>query len=212
MSTPLPTDTTITPDTAHALLFDCDGTLVDSVAAWEQAWTKALGASGVAITPEWYRARAGLSPRDLIRAAETEHRVPIDVNSVVTSGIALYVESAGAVNPIQEVLDIARAHHGRVPLAVVSGGPRAGVEAALEAVGARGLFDHVVTIEDVAGGKPAPDLYLRALQAVSKPAAACLAYEDTDEGLRAAAGAGIPVVDVRSGNRPPRGAQPPTLR
>jgi beta-phosphoglucomutase-like phosphatase (HAD superfamily) len=204
MSIPLPTDTTVTPDTAQALLFDCDGTLVDSVAAWEQAWTRALGAHGVAITPAWYRARAGLSPRDLIRAAETDHRVPMDVDSVVTRGIDLYVESAGAVRPIQRVLDIARAHHGRVPLAVVSGGPRVGVEAALEAVGVRGLFDHVVAIDDVAAGKPAPDLYLRALQAVSKPAAVCLAYEDTDEGLRAAAAAGIPAVDVRSENRPPR--------
>jgi Haloacid dehalogenase-like hydrolase len=99
MSTPLTPDAAVTPDTAQALLFDCDGTLVDSVAAWEQAWTRALDDHGGHITPDWYRARAGLSPRDLIRAAETDHGIALDVDAVEARGVALYVESAVASAP-----------------------------------------------------------------------------------------------------------------
>jgi beta-phosphoglucomutase-like phosphatase (HAD superfamily) len=62
--------TALTPDTAQALLFDCDGTLVDSAATWERAWAEALAEHGVPITPDWYDARAGLSPRDLAGALE----------------------------------------------------------------------------------------------------------------------------------------------
>lgn len=190
--------TPLTPDTALALLFDCDGTLVDSVATWERAWARALTEHGVQITPDWYHARAGLSPRDLIRAAAADDRTRLDIDAVEARGIALYVDAAATVRPHQAVLDLAWAHHGRIPLAVVSGGPRAGVEAALHAVGARQLFDHVITIEDVDRGKPAPDLYLLALRAVARPAAACLADEDSTEGLQSAADAGVAVVDVRT--------------
>lgn len=189
--------TALTPDTAQAMLFDCDGTLVDSAATWERAWSSALSDQGVRITPDWYRARAGLSPRDLVRAAAAVHRAPLDIDAVTARGIALYVDSAAAVGPNLAVLDIARAHSGRIPLVVVSGGPRAGVEAALSAVDVRHLFDHVITIDDVDRGKPAPDLYLHALWAVAQPAETCLAFEDSDEGVRSAVGAGIHVVDVR---------------
>ncbi|SFT86759.1 haloacid dehalogenase superfamily, subfamily IA, variant 3 with third motif having DD or ED [Geodermatophilus amargosae] len=199
ISTTLSPDAATTPDTAQALLFDCDGTLVDSVAAWEQAWIRALAEYGVPITSDWYRARAGLSPRDLVHAAERDAGAPLDLDVVLARGIALYVDSAATVRPNQPVLEVARTHHGRVPLAVVSGGPRSGVDAALAAVGARHLFDHVITIDDVSRGKPAPDLYLRALEVLGRTARSCLAYEDSDEGLRAAAAAGIPVIDVRRG-------------
>jgi beta-phosphoglucomutase-like phosphatase (HAD superfamily) len=151
----------------------------------------------VQITPDWYRTRAGLSPRDLLRAAELDHRTRLDIDAVEARGVVLYVDAADTVRPIQAVLAIARAHHGRIPLAVVSGGPRAGVEAALHAIGARHLFDHVVTVEDADRGKPAPDLYVQAVKAVGRAAGTCLAYEDSDQGLRAATAAGIAVIDVR---------------
>jgi phosphoglycolate phosphatase-like HAD superfamily hydrolase len=115
----------------------------------------------------------------------------VDVDTLGALAVTAHVDSAHTVLANDPVLDIARAHHGRVPLAVVSGGPRAGVVAALAAVGVRDLFDHVITIEDVEHGKPAPDLYLRALQAVDRSAATCLAYEDSEEGLAAAAATGI---------------------
>jgi HAD superfamily hydrolase (TIGR01509 family) len=185
------------PERAQALLFDCDGTLVHSLGAYERAWIRAFAEHGVPLAPEWFRARVGTSPRAMIAAAAAHHNTTVDVDQVEALGVAAFVESAHTVLPNDPVLDIARAQRGRVPMAVVTGAPRVAALAALTAVDALDLFDHVVTIEDVQHGKPAPDLYLHALELVNRPAEACLAYEDSDEGLRAAAAAGIPVVDVR---------------
>jgi HAD superfamily hydrolase (TIGR01509 family) len=188
----------MTPESAEALLFDCDGTLVHSLAAYEAAWIRAFADHGVRLAPGWFRARVGTSPRAMIAAAAIDHDVTLDVDAVEAQGVAAFVASAHTVLPNDPVLDIARAQRGRVPLAVVTGAPRVAALAALAAVDALELFDHVVTIEDVETGKPAPDLYLHALARVNRPAEACLAYEDSDEGLDAAAAAGIPVVDVRT--------------
>jgi beta-phosphoglucomutase-like phosphatase (HAD superfamily) len=125
----------MTPETAEAQLFDCDGTLVHSLVAYERAWTHAFDQHGVQLTPEWYRERVGLSPRALIEAAAHDYETTVDVDALEALAVTAYVDSAHTVLANDPVLDIARAHHGRVPLAVVSGGPRAGVVAALAAVG-----------------------------------------------------------------------------
>jgi len=82
-------------------------------------------------------------------------------------------------------------------MAVVSGGPRVAVDETLEAVGIRALFDTVVTVDDVARGKPEPDAYLLAMQRLGVSADTCVAYEDTAIGIASAAAAGIRlVIDV----------------
>src|SRR5204862_7694528 len=97
----------------------------------------------------------------------------------------------------ERVADVARAHHGRVPMAVVSGGPGVAVRAALTKAGVLDLFDAVVTVDDVARGKPAPDLYLAAVDRLGCGPDDCVAYEDSEEGIAAARAAGIRCIDVR---------------
>lgn len=82
-------------------------------------------------------------------------------------------------------------------MAVVSGGPRGAVYAALRAIDVLDPCDVVITIDDVTRGKPAPDLHLAALFAVARPAAECLAYEDSAGGLAAAAAASVRAFDIR---------------
>jgi beta-phosphoglucomutase-like phosphatase (HAD superfamily) len=186
------------PEPFSALLFDCDGTLVDSLAAYERAWGLAFAAEGRTMRPEWYRARTGLSPAELAEAAARDDPAPLDQAAVQARAARHFVELIGLVTANQPVVAVARAHDGSVPMAVVSGGPRAAVRAALQAAGILGLFDAVVTVEDVEKGKPAPDLYLVALDRLGAEAAGAVAYEDTDEGLAAAGAAGIRCIDVRS--------------
>jgi beta-phosphoglucomutase-like phosphatase (HAD superfamily) len=185
------------PEPFSALLFDCDGTLVDSVTAYERAWERAFAAQGRTMSSGWYRARTGLSPAALAEAAARHDPTPLDTQTVQSEAIRHFVDLVGLVRSNERVAAVAHAHHGRVPMAVVSGGPRVGVQASLEAAGILGLFDAVVTVEDVERGKPAPDLYLAALERLGVAAADCVAYEDTDEGLAAAKAAGIRCIDVR---------------
>jgi beta-phosphoglucomutase-like phosphatase (HAD superfamily) len=185
------------PGPFSALLFDCDGTLVDSVTAYERAWERAFAAQGRTMDPEWYRARTGLSPAALADAAALDDPTPLDKQAVQAEATRHFVDLVELVTSNERVVAVAHAHHEKVPMAVVSGGPRAGVQASLGAAGILGLFDAVVTVEDVERGKPAPDLYLVALDRLQVDPGDCVAYEDTDEGLAAATAAGIRCIDVR---------------
>jgi len=101
------------------------------------------------------------------------------------------------VQEIEAVADIARAHHGRVPMAVASSGFGRVVRETLTATGLIALFDVIVTADDVMHGKPAPDLFLLAAERLGAAAADCIVYEDGDPGLEAARRADMRAVDIR---------------
>ena len=82
-------------------------------------------------------------------------------------------------------------------VALCSSGSRPGIELILERLVWRSLFDVVVTGEDVAAGKPAPDLFLVAAERLGVAPAGCFVFEDTDDGVAAARAAGMEVFDVR---------------
>lgn len=185
------------PDGTQALLFDCDGTLVDTMGVYRICWRQVFGRHGFEMTDEWFMKWGGHSTQPFVEAAFPD-RDPGFIAQVSREGHEMFLESTHLLEPFEHVVEVARAHHGRIPMAIVSGGPRAAVLASLQAVGIADLFDLVVTADDVATGKPAPDAYLKAIADLGVDAAACVAYEDTASGMTSARGAGIPVVlDVR---------------
>lgn len=182
-----------------ALIFDCDGTLVDTQAAHHRALREALAAHGVTLDDAWYSARAGTSIRELLdelRKAGGDNG--FDRTAVMSERERRYVELAESVAEIGAVADVARAYRSRVPLAVASGRTRSVVEPTLRNVGLLDLFEAVVTYDDVDRGKPAPDLFLLAAERLGSKPDGCVVYEDTDEGVLAARNAGMRVIDVRS--------------
>ena len=182
---------------ARALIFDCDGTLVDSGPVYCEAWATGLRLSGIEMSREWYHERVGLSEHVLLDSFERDHGVDLDRNAVVALMRSTYLGSLHQLRVNSAVAAIARANDGRVPLAVASGGPRAIVVPSLQACGLAGLFDAIVTLDDGGRAKPEPDLFLMAARRLAVPPAQCLVFEDSDQGLQAAASAGMPVVDVR---------------
>jgi beta-phosphoglucomutase-like phosphatase (HAD superfamily) len=101
------------------------------------------------------------------------------------------------IGPIELVVNLAHRHHGRLPMAVASGGTRRVIEQVLVHLGIRDWFQAVVTSEDVAAQKPAPDIFLEAARRIGVPPAFCRAYEDADLGVQAIRAAGMEAVDVR---------------
>jgi beta-phosphoglucomutase-like phosphatase (HAD superfamily) len=185
------------PAGTEALLFDCDGTLVDTMGLYRICWRQVFGRHGFEMTDAWFDTWAGHSMVPFVQAALGDGDDAL-VESVAREGVELFLESTHLLEPLEHVVAVARAHHGRLPMAVVSGGPRSAVTASLAAAGISDLFDAVVTVSDVAEGKPAPDAYLRAIELLGVSADRCVAYEDSGSGIASAAAAGIPViVDVR---------------
>jgi len=180
-----------------ALIFDCDGTLVDSMPAHFAAWQATLGPLGIQLTEERFYGLAG-TPTDRIAAILVrEHQVEADPREVSTQKETHYLNSLHLLRPIEPVVEIVRQSLGRKRLAVASGGFRRVVARQLEHVGLGDAFEVLVTAEDTPRHKPEPDVFLEAARRLGVPPAECCVYEDADLGVEAARRAGMACVDIR---------------
>jgi beta-phosphoglucomutase-like phosphatase (HAD superfamily) len=181
-----------------AILFDCDGTLVESAPAWHLAISNALHPHSEPMPRDWYFERLGLSPADLMDDYETAFgSLKITREEFFHRCTTGYGAAAHALEEVTIVADVARAWHGRVPLVVVSNAQRVAVRGALTATGLLPLFEGIVSIEDVERGKPEPDIYLKAAEQLGVAASRCVVLEDSHEGLTAARRANMQAVDIR---------------
>ncbi len=184
------------PAGTKALLFDCDGTLVDTMALYKNSWKVVFAARGFELTEEWFESMRGHSLDPFIRAAfpgidESELR------QIEAEGLQLFFSRIHELETFEHVVEVAREYRGKIPLAVVSGGPRSAVEATLNGSGLTELFDVILTGSDVVHGKPAPDVYLKAMEILGVQPHECVVYEDSPTGIAAARSAGINhVVDI----------------
>ncbi|RYG26414.1 HAD family phosphatase [bacterium] len=193
----IPSNAFLPGETFSALLFDCDGTLVDTGPAHFDAYNEALRSWGFELELPWYHERFGLTPQAMLTELGERHGVTLELARIVPHYSEVFQANPQRLREIRAVAEIARKYHGRVPMAVASNGTRANVERTLEATGLRGLFDLVLGMEDVLNGKPAPDLYLEAARRLGVPASECIVFEDTEPGFAAARTAGMRVRDIR---------------
>jgi HAD superfamily hydrolase (TIGR01509 family) len=183
--------------TPQGLIFDFDGTLADTMPIHWQVWLDLMKRHPFRLTEAQFYAWGGIPSRDILARLKREQGLAIDPLAIAKEKEHGYLERLAHVAPIETVLAIARAHHGKTPLAVASGGTRRVIETVLAHLQIRHLFHAVVTHEDVANQKPAPDIFLEAARRLGVPPQFCRAYEDTDIGLQAIRTAGMEAVDVR---------------
>ncbi|HEY2039921.1 MAG TPA: HAD family phosphatase, partial [Edaphobacter sp.] len=146
--------------TFDALVFDCDGTLVDSAAAHLYSIQQALSPLGLEMPVEWYSTRHGLGPDDLLNAYEADFEIkPLARQDFYKRANEVFLANLHLIQEIKVVADVARRWFGSVPMAVGSNGVRRNVEASLIATRLRPLFYTIVTAADVKRPKPAPDVY-----------------------------------------------------
>ena len=179
------------------LIFDCDGTLADTMPLHWQAWQSVTRRYGIHFAEERFYRLGGVPSRHILQMLREEQRLSIDPLSVSKEKESAYLELLSHVAPIEVVVDVAREHAGNLPMAVASGGTKTVIEKVLVHLGIRNLFGAVVTSEDVVNQKPAPDIFLEAARRIGVLPQFCRAYEDTDLGLQAIRAAGMQGVDVR---------------
>ncbi|WP_328345358.1 HAD family hydrolase [Micromonospora sp. NBC_00421] len=182
-----------------AILFDWDGTLVDSHAAHYQSLKEVMDEQGIVVDRNWFMSETGMSTAESITLLARQQQVTLTLPlaELVRRCESVYLDSVDRVREITAIVDIARSNHGVLPMAVASGGLRASITATMTALDLDELFDVVVTREDVTAGKPAPDIFLVAAERLGVRASRCLVYEDSDAGIAAARAAGATVVDIR---------------
>jgi beta-phosphoglucomutase family hydrolase len=185
------------PQPYSALIFDCDGTLADTMPLHYQVWSTILSGQGLELLEDQFYKLAGMPTVDIIRLLNDKHGCNLDVDSLHEEKERLFLELAHKIQEVSAVADIARSHFRKVPMAVASAGIRSVVEHTLKIVGLRKLFDVIISAEDVKRGKPAPDMFLLAAERMGVASEHCIVYEDADLGLEAARRAGMRAVDVR---------------
>ena len=181
-----------------ALIFDCDGTLADTMPLHWLAWQTITSRHNVIFPEDRFYALGGVPSRHILQMLREEQRLLIDPIAVSREKEEEYLKLMAQVGPIHEVVEIAKDHAGKLPMAVASGGTRPVIEKVLRHLNIQDLFGAVVTSEDVVHQKPAPDIFLEAARRLGVCPEDCRAYEDTDIGLTAIRTAGMDAVDVRT--------------
>jgi HAD superfamily hydrolase (TIGR01509 family) len=193
------------PSPIEAVLFDLDGVIVDSEPWWHAVRVELAAARGLAWTEADSRACMGRNSRDW--AEVMRDRLDLDLSipeiewAVVDALVARYAREPaprvpGAVEAVRRIA-------ASIPSAIASSAHPAVIAAALRAIGLAGCFRVVVSADDVAAGKPAPDVYLEAARQLRIAADRCLVVEDSLNGVLAGRAAGMTVALVPNASVPP---------
>ena len=188
------------PDRQFAgYIFDCDGTLADTMPLHYRSWQRVVGELGGEFPQDLFYKLGGIPTARIFELLRDEHSLEVsDVHAAAERKEEYFMELIHEVKPIEPVLEIAKRLHTTVPMAVASGGYRKYVELTLDAIGVRELFDAVVCSEDYVRGKPFPDPFLEAARRLNVAPADCLVFEDSPLGVEAAQAAGMDCVFVPS--------------
>ncbi len=187
-----------------AILFDCDGTLADTMPAHYRAWLHVTKHHGILFDEDRFYALGGRPTRDLLATLANEASIEIDLEHASEMKEAAFLEQVKYVKAIDPVIAALRRAHGHVPVAVVTGGYRDVCEKILLQIGIREFFDCIVASEDTNRHKPHPDPFLEAARRLGVAPEGCLVWEDSDLGIEAARQAGMSWIDVRSFHQPQR--------
>jgi HAD superfamily hydrolase (TIGR01509 family) len=187
---------TLPPGIFKAYLFDCDGTIADSMPLHYVAWSRALAERGCEFSEDLFYAWGGMSVAEIISTLNKQHRLAMPVADVARRKEELYFENLPQLRAVPEVLEHIEASYGRIPFAVVSGSTRESVTASLTALHLLDKFETLVCAGDYVKSKPDPEPFLIAARRLGVAPEECLVFEDADMGIEAATAAGMASVKV----------------
>jgi len=182
----------------YGLIFDLDGTLIDSMPAHFSAMRQALeeeGGTGL-FTEERFSELGGKPAADIVSLLNREYGLSMNAQKICQRQHDLLESKLDDFELIPEVADFAAEHRGKVPMAVASAGTTTMVKASLSSVNILSWFDAIVGSDEVENGKPSPDVYLEAARRINVDPMNCVVFEDSEAGILGAESAGMKVVVV----------------
>jgi beta-phosphoglucomutase family hydrolase len=182
------------------LIFDLDGTLADTMPYHFRSWKTACNKFGANIDTAFLRKHTGtpgwIIAKEIIKLCKLNGSVTID--QIMDEKLLEFYKDQHLVKPIMPVVEIAKKYHGRLPMAVGTGGHREAVERTLDITGLRKYFDIILTANDVENFKPHPETFLKCAEQMNISPEFIEVFEDGELGIEAALTAGMVATDVRS--------------
>jgi HAD superfamily hydrolase (TIGR01509 family) len=179
-----------------AYLFDCDGTIADSMPLHYIAWKKALAEWNCEFDEKLFYAWGGMPIVEIVSTLNIRHGLSMPAEIVARRKENLYYELLPQLKPVPEVLEHIEAQHGQIPFAVVSGSALNSVTASLSRLNLLDKFDALVCAGDYKKSKPDPEAFLLAATRLGVAPETCLVFEDTEMGIQAATAAGMASVKI----------------
>jgi HAD superfamily hydrolase (TIGR01509 family) len=184
------------PGIFKAYLFDCDGTVADSMPLHYVAWSRALAEWNCEFSEALFYAWGGMPVAEIISMLNEKYGLNMPVERVARRKEDLYFEVLPQLKPVPEVLEHIQASYGRIRFAVVSGSTRDSVTASLETLKLLDRFETLVCAGDYTRSKPDPEPFLVAAARLGVEPEHCLVFEDTEMGIQAATAAGMASVTI----------------
>ncbi|HDX8342540.1 TPA: beta-phosphoglucomutase family hydrolase [Aeromonas dhakensis] len=182
-----------------ALIFDMDGTLVDSMPRHLDAWEATSAEFGLPFDRAQLNEYGGIPTRKIVAILAEQHGLDIDVEAFTRRKVALYMEHIQQVSVFPAMWELVRRCHGKVPMGIGTGSPRNQAESILKSTGLDAYIQVVVSADDVINHKPHPDTFLQVAEQLGANPANCLVFEDTQIGLQAGRAAGMETVLATEG-------------
>jgi HAD superfamily hydrolase (TIGR01509 family) len=179
-----------------AYLFDCDGTIADSMPLHYIAWKKALAEWNCEFEEKLFYAWGGMPVVEIVSALNKRYGLSMPPEILAGRKEIFYYELLPQLKPVREVLEHIEAQHGQIPFAVVSGSALDSVTASLSTLNLLDKFDTLVCAGDYKKSKPDPEGFLLAATRLGVVPESCLVFEDTEMGIQAATAAGMASVKI----------------
>ena len=185
------------PQYIKGLIFDCDGTLVDSMPLHMKAWEHVITKKGGPWDYDFFFSKKGMPEEAIVSLYNTHFALQLDPVGTVNLKHEFFRAGASYLKPISHVVETVRRYASILPMAIASGGTRENVQLALRTLGIESFFQAIVSADDDIGPKPAPDIFLEAARRIGVAPELCQVFEDGDLGLEAARLAGMLPTDIR---------------
>jgi len=183
-----------------AIIFDCDGTLADNMPLHYAAWEYALQQNGATmkLTPDLILQHAGKGILDIVPIFNETYGQQLVPERVAEAKDEYFEQHHETIKPIPEVMEVVLRYRGSVPMAVASGSRTKSVRRTLKHLGIMDWFEPIISVDDVASGKPAPDMFLLAANQMGVTPGDCVVFEDGELGIQAAEACGMKWYRVKS--------------
>ena len=191
-------------DEPAGLIFDCDGTLADTMPLHFVAWRNTLGRHGIEFPEERFYAMAGQPTEYIVEILLREQNKTGNAKAISDEKEEEFIAVLPQIQPIEPIVAVAKKFRSSKPMGVGSGSSRTVVEQVLKHIGLDDFFDAIVGAEDTENPKPAPDVFLKVAEQIGVEPSKCCVYEDADLGIEAAKSGGMTYFDIRTVHTPKR--------